>query len=83
MTRLTYTKDDGSVSERTVIPIGFIFDDRDKVLCLDLSAYEGQELREKLAVAKELHRHFLNSVRDSELAGCYRTFFLDNISEVE
>lgn len=83
MTKLTYRKDNGDESKRNVTPIGFNFGDRDTVLCLDFSKYTGSELTRRQKVADELRKQFIKAVRDSELDSDYRSFFLDNIEEVE
>lgn len=83
MTKLVYRKDNNDTSIREVVPIGFNFADRDTVLCLDLSRYTGSELRRRKEIAEELRKEFIKSVRDSELDSDYRSFFLDNIEEIE
>jgi len=79
MNYLRYIKDNGEVSVRNVEPIGFIFDDKNKIMCLDLTKFEGDELLRMQKLAKQLHRDFLTKLYDSELSGSIRTFFLDNI----
>lgn len=82
MAHFIYKKDDGSVSEREVIAVGFNFDDRHKVLCIDLSQYQGEELTEKRAVVEKIRRDFINAIKEAGLDKNYRQFFIENIMEV-
>jgi len=80
---LKYRKDNGDVSDREVVSVGFDFGDRDKVLCIDLSDFTGNELQERKKIVEELRKEFIKSIYDSELKGNFRSFFLDNITEIE
>lgn len=83
MTKLVYRKDNGDTSKREVIPIGFHFGDRDSVLCLDLSRYDAKERERRKKIAEELRKEFIKAVQYSDLQEDYRSFFLDNIEEIE
>ena len=82
MTHLIYRKDNGSESTREVLPIGFYFGERDKVLCIDLSQYAGAELVKRKKIVEELQAEFIKSIKDSDLDKDFRSFFLDNITEL-
>ena len=83
MTHLVYRKDNGEESEREVVPVGFDFGDRDRVLCIDLSEFKGDELAERKKLVEELRREYIKSIYASDLRGNFRSFFLDNIEEIE
>ena len=83
MAHLRYTKDDNSVSDREVVPVGFDFGDRNKVLCIDLSDYRGQELEKRKRIVEELRKEYIKSIYASDLRGNFRTFFLDGIEELD
>lgn len=79
MTKLVYTKDSGEQSTRSVEPIGFTFDDRNKVLCIDFKDLEVED-RKKL---QSIKRKYLNALYDAGYGNSIRTFFLDNIEVIE
>lgn len=76
MARFVYTKDSGDVSDRDAIPIGFIFDDRDKVMCIDMAEVSDKERR----VLEDIRREFLNTLYQNGFK--IKTFFLDGITNV-
>ena len=83
MAHFRYTKDSGAVSDREVVPVGFDFGERDKVLCIDLSDYKGQELEERKRIVEQLRKDYIESIYASDLRGNFRTFFLDGIEEID
>ena len=83
MTHLRYTKDNKSTSNREVVPVGFDFGDRDKVLCIDLSDYKGQELEQRKRIVEQLRKDYIESIYASDLRGNFRTFFLDGIEVLD
>jgi hypothetical protein len=78
MPQFVYRKDNGEVSDRIAIPVGFIFDSRDKVLCLDVTDASLDEIRQ----IDELHREYLNKLNEAGFAHRFRSFFYDNIEQV-
>ena len=83
MTHLRYTKDSGDISDREVVPVGFDFGDRNKVLCIDLSDYNGQELEKRKLIVEQLRKDYIKSIYASDLRGNFRSFFLDGIEEID
>lgn len=78
MTKLVYTKDSGEVSTRDVEPIGFTFDDRDKVLCIDFNGLEAED-RE---ILQGIKRNYLETLYKAGFAKNIRSFFLENIEVI-
>ena len=76
MTHFIYKKDSGELSEREVIPIGFDFGDRDKVLCIQVS----EDTDEK--VLEDIRNRYLKDLYDHGFARNIRSFFLDGIEEL-
>lgn len=82
MTHLIYRKDNGDESEREVLPVGFDFGDRDTILCIDLSRYSGYELAKRKELMESLRSEYIRAIKDSGLGNDFRSFFLDNITEL-
>lgn len=78
MTHFVYKKDNGDISDRKVIPIGFNFADRNSVLCIDIDGFDTSEL-EHLNMLRE---YFLGQLYDAGFGENIRSFYLDNIEEI-
>ena len=78
MPHFTYTKDNGEVSKRNVIPIGFNFGDRDKVLCIDITDATPSEIKE----LEDWRAAFIDNLKEFGFGNRFRQFFLDGINEV-
>ena len=70
-----YRKDNGEESNRIAIPVGFIFDARNKVVCLDVTDASIDDIRQ----IEVLHREYLDALAEAGFSHRFRTFFLDNI----
>ena len=78
MTSIVYCKDNGDRSTRGVIPIGFIFGERDKVLCVQTDGMDEEELNELKTVKEE----YLKELYELGFGADIRSFFVDGIEEV-
>ena len=78
MPRFVYRKDNGEESVRTVIPVGYKFGDRDKILCIDVSDASVDDIRH----LDELHQEYLEKIKDAGFYNKFRLFFVDGIEEV-
>lgn len=79
MTKLVYTKDNNDVSTRDVEPIGFTFDERDKVLCIDFNGLETEDKE----ILQDIRRNYLDTLYKAGFAKNIRSFFLDSIEVIK
>ena len=69
MTKIKYEKDNGDISNRDVIAIGFDLDN-DTVLCIDATTLNTEE-RKTLETFRQL---FLDDLYEADLGGLFRSF---------
>ncbi len=78
MTHFIYTKYNGDTSERDVIPIGFYFGSREKVMCIETTNLSKDDLSELEAI----RLRYLEDLYKNDFAPYIKTFFLDNMFEI-
>lgn len=75
--RFQYKKADGSISERTVYQLNLV--DNDKLLCVDLSEFSIQEQIDYSALMDEIHKNYIDAIKEVGLGSTFRTFKLEGI----
>lgn len=78
MNKITYIKDNKDVSTREVEPIGFTFQKRDLVLCIDVSNLD----EEQKAILQSIRDDYIDTLYDFGFGTNMRSFHLDGIEEV-
>jgi hypothetical protein len=73
----TYTKDSGEKSTRTVYPIGVV---DDKLFSIDMSDLTDKERLNYLDALDEVHKKYIQGIKDIVGSARFRYFFFRGIS---
>ena len=66
------------MSIRQVFPMNIVGDD--KLLCIDLTEFDADETKEYEILLEEVHKDYIQSIKDIGLGSTFRTFFLEKMS---
>lgn len=74
-----YKKANGSVSERFAYPMGIV---ENKLFAVDLSEYETEERDEYEALLEQIHRNYIQAIKEAGMGTNFRYFFFNGIQDV-
>lgn len=75
-----YTKQDGSISFRYAHPMGIV---ADKILTVDLTEFDPIERYEYETILNEIHRQYIQAVKEAGLGNNFRYFFINGIEDID
>lgn len=75
---ITYTKESGDTSRRSVYPLNIVYGD--KLLCVDLTEFDSDEVQEYEAILDQIHKDYIQAIKDAGLGSTFRTFLIERIS---
>ena len=73
-----YTKANGDMSIRQVYTLNLSGDD--KLLCVDLTEFDIEETEQYVGLLDEIHKNYLDAIKEVGLGSTFRTFFLERMS---
>jgi len=75
--KFKYTKADGSVSYRNAFQLSIV--GGDKILCVDLTEFEADDIVEYDKLMTEIHNSYIDAIKDLGLGSTFRTFLIDRM----
>lgn len=75
--KFKYKKASGDISDRTVYQLNLV--DDDKLLCADLSEFSIQEQIDYSALLDEIHKNYIDAIKEIGLGSTFRTFLIEGI----